>query len=461
MKQQDLQQAMGITSSILQDVANKHPEVMKGGQRPGQPGQPGQAQQAAQPVQGQQQGPAPFNAANLQRLQQDLSAVQKEQQTKAQMARGAPSGTKDGVPATAQPLQNAQNAANVQNAPAAQRQQGAAHHVSPSMVVNSPQGVPVMYGKTGIDQGQLKLPPSKKKKVEGGMTSSGNTPVQTTKPTPNQQLSQPMMKQESQNGQKPQVDGQQLQQELPKQVGFICQDRDCEGITPPFKTEEELRQHREAIHVVKDPLSYLMAEFGDYLGLDFDAKAGATEMKKSESSLGAQPSPKRSPKRKAGELDAKQESWTSSGVDPSVLTQVFKPFSTGALGSISNIDAYRSRMEDSPESSSTDNSKGSDPNSDITDISQGVSMDVRIQFEDNWDPFGESDINAMTIAEEPDLSFGDEKEMGGLEGGVVNEIEVPAENNDWNQFVSWEEPDKPFSFNTDLFGMDDGSSYLH
>ena len=456
MKQQNLQQAIGITGSILQDVANKHPEVMKGGQRPGQPGQP---QQAAQPAQGQQQSPAPFNAANLQRLQQDLSAVQKEQQAKAQMARDAPSGTKDGAQSTAQPLQNAQNAANAQNVAAGQRQQGAAHHVSPPMAVNSPQGVPVMYGKTGIDQGQLKLPPSKKKKVEGGMTSSGNTPVQQTKPTPQ---AQPMLKQESQNGQKPQVHGQQSQQEQPKQIGFICQDRDCEGITPPFKTEEELCQHREAVHVVKDPLRYLMVEFGDYLGLDSNGNntAKATEMKKDEGSMGAQPSPKRSPKRKAADMDAKQESWNSSGVDPSVLTQVFKPFSTGALGSISNIDAYRSRMEDSPESSSTDNSKGSDPNSDITDISQGVSMDVRIQFEDNWDPFGESDVNALTIAEDPDLSFGKVEGLGGeLKGGAMNELEAPVEDN-WDQFVSWEEPEKPFSFNTDLFGMDDGSSYL-
>ena len=453
MKQQDLQQAMGITSSILQDVANKHPEVMKGGQRPGQ------AQQAAQPAQGQQQGPAPFNAANLQRLQQDLSAVQKEQQAKAQMARGGPPGTKDGAPATAQPLQDAQNAANAQNAPTAQRQQGAAHHVSPPMAVNSPQGVPVMYGKTGIDQGQLKLPPSKKKKVEGGMTSSGNTPVQQTKPTPQ---AQPMMKQESQNGQKPtvQVNGIQAQQEQPKMVqGFICQDRDCEGVTPPFKTEEELRQHREAVHVVKDPLSYLMGEFGDYLGLDSDAKTGATEMKKSESTIGAQSSPKRSPKRKADELDAKQESWTSSGVDPSVLTQVFKPFSTGALGSISNIDAYRSRMEDSPESSSTDNSKGSDPNSDIT---EGVSMEIRMEMDDGWNPFGDSDVNALTIAEEPDLSFRGEEVDGmlGLEGGVMNELEAPVEDS-WDQFVSWEEPDKPFNFDTAAFEMDDGSSYLN
>lgn len=442
---------MGITSSILQDVANKHPEVIKGGQRPGQPGQ---AQQAAQPAQGQQQGPAPFNAANLQRLQQDLSAVQKEQQAKTQMARGAPSGTKDGAAATAQPLQNA---ANAQNAAAGQRQQGAAHHVSPPMAVNSPQGVPVMYGKTGIDQGQLKLPPSKKKKVEGGMTSSGNTPIQATKPTPNQQQSQPMMKQESQNGQKPQVNSQQPQQEQPKQIGFICQDRDCEGITPPFKTEEELRQHREAVHVVKDPLSYLMGEFGDYLGLNSDAKTGAMKMKKSESSMGAQPSPKRSPKRKAEEI-SKQETWSSSGVDPSVLTQVFKSFSSGALGSISNVDAYRSRMEDSPESSSTDNSKGSDPNSDIT---EGVSMEIRMEMDDGWNPFGESDVNALTIAEEPDLSFGDEEGMvSRLEGGVMNELEAPVEDN-WDQFVSWEEPDKPFSFNTNLFDMDNGSSYAN
>lgn len=456
MKQQDLQQAMGITSSILQDVANKHPELMKGGQRPGQPGQ---AQQPAQPAHGQQQGPAQFNAANLQRLQQDLSAVQKEDQAKAQMARGAPSGTKDGAPASAQPLQNAQNAANAQSLAAGQRPQGAAHHVSPRMAVNSPQGVPVMYGKTGIDQGQLKLPPSKKKKVEGGMTSSGNTPVQTTRPTPNQQQSQPMMKQESQNGQKPQVNGQQPQQEQPKQIGYICQDRDCEGITSPFKTEEELRQHREAVHVVKDPLSYLMGEFGDYLGLDSDPKTGATEMKKEASSMAAQPSPKRSPKRKAGELSGeKQESWTSSGVDPSVLTQVFKPLSTGALGSISNVDAYRSRMEDSPESSSTDNSKGSDPNSDIT---EGVSMEIRMEMDDGWTPFGESDVNALTIAEEPDLSFDDGPEMGGLEGGVINELQAPVEDNNWDQFVSWEEPDKPFSFHTDLFGMNDGSSYLN
>lgn len=460
MKLQDLQQAMSITSSILQDVANKHPEVMKGGQRPGQPGQ---AQQAAQSAPGQQQGPAPFNAENLQRLQQDLNAVQKENQTKQQMART--SEVKDGATAAQAHPQNAQNTQNAQSAQSAQtaaRQQGAAHHVSPPMAVNSPQGVPVMYGKTGIDQGQLKLPPSKKKKMEGGM-SQGNTPVQANKPTPNQQHGLPMMKQESNNGQKStaQISGIQAHHEQPKVVGFICQDRDCEGATPPFKTEEELRQHREAVHVVKDPLSYLMGEFGSYLGLDDNNKlAEAAPIKKSESSAGAQPSPKRSPKRKAGELDAKQDSWTSSGVDPSVLTQVFKPFSSGALGSISNVDAYRSRpdLEDSPGSSGTDNSKGSDPNSDIT---EGVSLEIRMELDDGWNPFGESDVDALTIAEEPDLSFNDVPEMVGLEGGVMNELEAHVENNDWDQFVSWEESDKPFSFNNTLFEMDDGSSYLN
>ena len=461
MKASDVGQAMAIANSMVQDVAAKHPEMMKArqaGQQP--PNAAGPSQQGQQ----QQSGPAPapLNAANLQQQQQALSQAQKEQQ-KSQMQRASLNNNK------APPAPTTTHATNLASGGAQPgKAQSTAQHASPAnqpqFAVNSPQGVPAMYGPKAIDQGQLRLPPNKRKKTDGGMASAGNTPIQGSKPAlgqQNQNGGQPMMKTESQQEAKVQTNGQQAEQAQPqvaKQQGFVCTDRDCEGQLAPFPTEEALEAHNQEQHKkpMADAIPFLMDVMGDFLGLDEQQKAEATapEVKRNT---------KPSPSQKSKDVKPQQDPWAASGVNPQELMAVFKPFETGASGAISNVDAYRSiSPNDTPESMESDKTHPSDPNSDIT---EGTALDITMQFEGdkNWDPFGEADMDAFTIGEPPKEIDTDPRPIGqrGDKEMVYNELpgsEAPEDNLGWDDMVQWEDPDKPFSFDSSLFEMDDGSS---
>lgn len=466
MKPQDIQSAMAIASSIVTDVATKYPEMMK--PRPAGPGQAQPPNAAGSFGQGQQQqsmtGPSPLNAANLQQQQQALSAAQKGQ-NKQQMQRASMSNKAPPAPTTA----HAPNTQMTGQATAqAAKAQTAAQHASPAnqpFAVNSPQGVPAMYGPSKIDQGQLRLPPNKKRKADGGMNSSGNTPVQAPKPAPGQNgqnQSQPMMKQESQREQKPQTNGkhEEQQQRQAEQQGFMCPDRDCEGHLAPFATEAELQVHVKEQHVVVESVPFLMGVMGDYLNLDEIKKDTATEaapMKQDASHSGTKPSPS----TKAKDMKPPQDPWTASSVNPQELMAIYKPFESGANGAISNVDAYRSiTPNDTPES--TESSRGSDAlNSDITD---GTALDITMQFADDWEPFGGGDLDAFMITEVPKPVDPDPRPIGHRGDNEMVYNELPGSEADdlggWDDLVQWGDPDQPYAFESSLFEMDDGHQFL-
>ena len=452
MRIQDIQNATAISTSIVQDVANKYPDMMKG--RPAGPGQQQQPNAAGTSAQGQQQqpGPAPLNAANLQQQQQALAA-QKEQQVKQNLQRASMN-----KPPPAPTTAHAPNGQLMQGT--AQPKSQAAHHASPAnqppFAVNSPQGIPAYNGPAKIDQGQLRLPPTKKRKGDGGAAAQ---PARPGTGGQAQGQSQPMTKQGSQQGQKPATNGQTEQQQPQQQMprGFQCPDRDCEGVIPPFATKDELDAHVKEEHVIIDPMNFLLDSMGEYLGLDKTGNAAAATAMKYDASSQGKPSPQ--PKPKSGtEMLPPQDGWAASSVNPQELMQVFKPFETGANGAISNIETYRSiTPNDTPES--TASGKGSEPNSDIT---ENMALDIAMQFSDdaNWHPFGEGDLDAFTITETRMLEREGLPPVGerGEHERVYNEP-MPEEERDWDEFVTWGEPEREFNFDVGLFEMEDSNKF--
>ena len=90
----------------------------------------------------------------------------------------------------------------------------------------------------------------------------------------------------------------------------------------------------------------------------------------------------------------------------------------------------------------------SEPNSDIT---EGMDLNIGLQSNefDNWMPFGASVADDF-------LGFGDIN-VSGIDDSVMVDSDLLANNDSqsWDQFIDFSAPDKPFSFDTSLFGMNE------
>jgi hypothetical protein len=439
MGMKDVDEALNIAQNMIADVLVKYPGLSRSqgaaGLATGQPPATGAMPQPS----------VPLNAANLQQQQQALAKQQ--QQNKARNRSVSKSQT-PAAPTTSQP----------------------------PFALNSPHGVPVMYGPPQIDSTQLHIPPKKKRK---NSNSSPQTVPQ--KILPPQATGAPDMQQEQMGEVK----------QGPKMWG--CPEIDCDHFfNDPFATEEELAQHKEEEHVkpLKQPTEFLLGQLSTILGLEEDGTAKKSEKSegavdaptvdskgtaassvpmKAQTSTTGKPSPATSSKTtkpsdgKQGTPAAKQAAakgqpapkaeptpenlWANSSVNPQDLLHNFQKFETGAGGAISNMDVYRSiTPNDTPESSKDGLSE---PNSDIT---EGMDLNIDLhssEFEVNWMPFGASVADDL-------LGFG-EITVGGVDDSVMVDSDLLANNDSqsWDQFIDFSAPDKPFPFDTSLFGMNE------
>lgn len=440
----DVDEALNIAQNMIADVLVKYPGLSRSqgsaGQATGQTQATGSIPQPSVPQ-------VPLNAANLQQQQQALAKQQ--QQNKARNRSTSKSQT-PAAPTTSQP----------------------------PFALNSPHGVPVMYGPPQIDSTQLHIPPKKKRK------NSNSSPQAAT---------QKILPPQAANA------GADMRQDQQEQMGEVkqgpkmwaCEVADCDHFfNDPFASEEELAKHMEEEHIkpMQNPGNFMLNQLSTMLGLEEDgtvksekadgdaqtvdskgAAASAVPMKSQTSTTG-KPSPATSTKTtkpsdgKQGTPVAKQvpvkgqpvvnkteptqeNLWANSSVNPQDLLHNFQKFESGAGGAISNMDVYRSiTPNDTPESSKDGLSE---PNSDIT---EGMDLNIDLQsseFDVNWMPFGASVADDL-------LGFGDIT-VGGLDDSVMVDSDLLANNDSqsWDQFIDFSAPDKPFPFDTSLFGMNE------
>lgn len=449
----DVDEALNIAQNMIADVLAKYPSLSRS-QSAGGPvvGQPQVAGITPQPT--ATQG-IPLNAANLQQQQQALAKQQ--QQNKLHNRSNSKSHT-PAAPTTAQP----------------------------PFALNSPHGVPVMYGPPQIDSGQLHIPPKKKRK-----NSNTTTPVllQKAGPPPQAVNAGAFEFQHDQQGQMGEI------KQGPKV--WSCPEPDCDHYyNDPFANEEELAKHRQEEHIkpLQDPAKFMMSELAQMLGLEEDGTAKkdgnsgtaagpqasksdnqgaalsavpmraqtstagksspASATKSAKASDGKQAVPAAKPgvdsknqPQVANVEPAPENLWANSSVNPQDLLHNFQKFETGAGGAISNMDVYRSiTPNDTPESSKDGLSE---PNSDIT---EGVDLNIDLQFSEsdrNWMPFGPSDADDL-------LGFGDIT-VSSADEGVMVDSDMLANNDSqsWDQFIDFSAPGKPFAFDASLFSMNE------
>ncbi|KAH7329369.1 hypothetical protein B0I35DRAFT_404605 [Stachybotrys elegans] len=219
---------------------------------------------------------------------------------------------------------------------------------------SSPHGNPNYIGKP--NDINLKLPPRKKTKLAG---QSGSAPSQGTTPSPQiTKTASPEARRASES-------------QAPAKPMFLCQDPECEGSATAYGTEQALQQHIEEEHVKprEDPVSFVRENLVLALGLEPDGTLKKTEESKQGNTPGQD-----------GQDGKPSDPWASATIDPTSLLS-----NLGFEHGISTL-AMDPRMlqmltpKDTPESSK--DSGASEPNSDI---SEGVSLDIGLDWYHNSD----------------------------------------------------------------------------
>ncbi len=402
MGPKDVDEAIALAKSIISDVMNKFPAMNKGG-APGPP-QPQNSAANTSQQQAPVQNSMPLNAANLQQQQQALANQKAHNRT----------ASKSQTPAALTTTQ------------------------APPFSVNSPQGVPAMYGPAKIDQGQLRLPPNKKRKG-----SNGSTPILSQKPAPSNINDRNM--ENNDGGQ--QVQGEEINQGPPP---LLCKDPQCDAhYGQPFASKEELDRHNHEEHekYIENAQDFFLGELAEYMGLNPDgtermAENGTQPSGTSSAGRAKQISAKN--KDPAKKEDTATDAYTTKSVDPREILSVFKQFAAPADGAIMNPSLFRSPSctpTDTPESSKD----GLSANSDVTD---GMDVAIEIQYNErdmNWMPYGGGDMGSF-------LHLGDTQQAGGEKDVIVDAFAGER----WeDQFIDYNEPEKPFSFEAGMFGMSD------
>lgn len=141
---------------------------------------------------------------------------------------------------------------------------------------------------------------------------------------------------------------------------------------------------------------------------------------------------------------AKPDPWLNAGIDPNEFLNSFAPFETGAGGAISDMNVYRSiTPNDTPESSKDGISE---PNSDI---SEGMGLDINLDlFDDNWQPFGPSDIDNNYDSNGYRYAGVGDEDMT-----MMFDDEPPAVSYQWDDMIDSAAFDKPFVFDSSLYSM--------
>jgi len=423
IRAQDIEQARFMLESIVKDLSQKFPSMVKPETAQQQAAVPAAAPvQVPQPAASGSAAGMPLNAANLQQQQQQLNKL--HQRSNSRSSHHPPA-----APTSSQPP----------------FQFGA----------SSPHGTPAYIGKNTITQDNLHIPARKKQK------QSGNAPPGQTTPG---SIASPELKRDSIKPQKP---------------ALVCVEPECDRHNVGFETQEALNAHTQEEHIrpLTDSSKYAQENLASLLGLDAQGKPrkvatpatqdanatgpkqGQTPNVKNESNAGtpmnrqvsmnrqasaAGVKAKATPSSQPGPKDTKpvpqpaqevQDPWANATIDPSDLYQAFQPFESGAGGAISDIAVYRGLTpNDTPESSNHSNHI-SEPNSDI---SEGVALDVSLDiFDDSWQPFG------------PGIG-------SGFEMGDAGEDELKLFDAEPPNYMVWDDYvdlDRPF-FDTSLFSMD-------
>lgn len=409
-----------------QDIATaRQAQQLQGGPQSHQAGQPQQQIQAsAQPVprpqpqqQSQQAGPAPLNAINLEKNSQAL-----KQSIKGFKVPSAPT--------TSQPAFN--------------------------LGAPSPHGNP-SYATPQAANMELKIPQRKRAKIsQPGQNSQPATPSpQVSKTSPARPQPQEV---------------QHRSAETLKPV-LVCKEPECELSHVGYANEQDLRRHTDEEHTRPraDPLKFAQDSLAIALGLDSDGSV--KEGQKAATVLSMSLSAPRSGqgltpgnltastpisqdgaamKRPTGKGDDKQTN-TPPAVDPWACSALNSQALLTVLGLpddihpvISDPSAFRSLTpKDTPESSK--DSGASEPNSDI---SEGASLDIDV----NWQSFDNLDGDLVL-----------NMNRYSLQGGLPTADEVPTMDpallfTTSSREVDWDEVrtdfSKPFRFDASLYSMD-------
>jgi hypothetical protein len=461
----DLEQAHLLLESMAKDMAAAFSRAAKAAAKPNNA--PATAQQQAAPAKptaataatsagtNQATKPAPLSAANLEKQTQALSKMNQKPGAKGAQPPAAPTSTQP-------PFQ---------------------------LGATSPHGQPAYIGPPTVTKEDLHIPARKKVK-----TGQQPTPPQVSKgATPSPHLSKtgsPEVKRQ----QVPEVKAAAVPQPPPKPM-FTCTEPGCDMATTGFATEEARQVHIQEEHIkpAEDPLQFLHDSLTATFGLDINGQAlsdqkdffqpgavamGSTPSKQGQtpasnfaatpmsrdasmqrvgSKMGSKPQDTKSAISKADgtpKMDsanrpadatvappAPMDLWSNT-IDPqSLFLGVYEP---GVNGTVSDMNVFRSLTpNDTPESSK--DSGSSEPNSDI---SEGVGLDIDI----DWQPLEEDlmyDMNNITMEgfEQLDASGAD------FDSALISEaMSMPS------SFPSWDDAPtdftKPFSFDNSLYSMD-------
>ena len=149
-------------------------------------------------------------------------------------------------------------------------------------------------------------------------------------------------------------------------------------------------------------------------------------------------------KAPAQQEQAQTDLWGNTTINPHDLLQTLKPLETGAGGAISDMEAYRSITSNNTPESSKDGI--SEPNSDISDgVGLDINIDISTMFDDNWRPFGGSDMDALFDMDGFNVSGGEDLTMA--------DDEPRQKWGSWDDMVDQSAFDKPFEFDTSLYSM--------
>lgn len=427
IRPQEIEQARSMLGSIVNDLSDKFPSMMKPQTAQQQAAPTSQAPVPA-PAPAPASQPAPLNAANLQQQQQQLNKL--HQRSNSRSSHHPPA-----APTSSQPP----------------FQFGAP----------SPHGTPAYIGKNTITQENLHIPARKKQK-QTGTTAPGQT-------TPGSNASPEIKRDQIRSQSKP---------------ALVCSEPECDRHNTGFETQEALTAHTQEEHIrpLQDASRYAKENLASSIGLDGQGKArkpvvpaendlsaavapkqGQTpnvktentptagtpmhrqvSMNRQNSTAGAKSKATISKDLQQGPKDVKpihppqeiQDPWANATIDPHDLFQAFQPFESGAGGAISDMNVYRSiTPNDTPESSN----HVSEPNSDISD---GVALDINLDiFDDSWQPFGPGGVTDFDM-------------------GAVNEDSMKMFDDDQPNYSTWDDLvdqsafDKPFAFDTSLYAMD-------
>ncbi|KAI0166574.1 hypothetical protein GGR57DRAFT_30452 [Xylariaceae sp. FL1272] len=380
--------------------------------------------------------PAPLSAANLEKNTQALNKAHQRNSSKA--------GQPPAAPTTAQPPF--------------------------SFGAQSPNGHPIYVGQPTVTQDNLHLPARKRAKIGNQTGSSSNGPSANASPQVSKLTSPEMIKRSAS------ADSKQARK-------FPCTEPNCEFNSIGFATEEARCKHMDEEHIwpAEDPQKFAAENLAKVLGLDADDKskksqpsnpqsqaaagrpepastARGTPMGRQESGPGSKShevlksvalktgTPKQDPVQKSSDNTApagggmltagsKIEA-NGATIDPHDLFTV-GGVEIGGGGAISDMSVYRAiTPRDTPESS-----KDSAASEAISDLSDGVALNVNVSIDmgfDTWHPFdGHRFHDAAQSKAEP---------------GIFDDMSGTYLDLNWDEVHI--DFDKPFVLDTSMFSMD-------